>query len=165
MTQSQCRAVLTALIISGIVCVVPSSARQPPPPPAAQPVPSAGIPGGGEELTRGPIHEAFGQPVLDQTLAGHELTLEDQAAQLRRDHVAEWAVVRSQGVVGHRRPTLSHGERRAPAGTVSAGPRVAPGDQPGRVIGPARRPPHRRGPPEYHLLHKLAVKPSIRAFR
>ncbi len=37
---------------------------QPPPPPAPQPVPAAGAPAGVEELTRGPVHEAFGRPVV-----------------------------------------------------------------------------------------------------
>ncbi|MDB5313953.1 MAG: hypothetical protein JWO38_8155 [Gemmataceae bacterium] len=40
------------------------SAQQPPPPPAPDSAPVPGVPPGVEELTRGPVHEAFGRPVV-----------------------------------------------------------------------------------------------------
>jgi WXXGXW repeat (2 copies) len=46
---------LAGLFLAGVAIA------QPPPPPA--PSPASGAPAGAQELTRGPIHEAFGEPV------------------------------------------------------------------------------------------------------
>jgi hypothetical protein len=55
------------------------------------------------------VEEAFGlqdphQPILDQSLAGAQRTVQDQPAQLRRDHVTQGQVAVSDEyrVRGHR---------------------------------------------------------------
>ncbi|MBO0697710.1 MAG: YXWGXW repeat-containing protein, partial [Zavarzinella sp.] len=56
-----------ALALAGLFLASVAIA-QPPPPPA--PTPASGAPEGAEELTRGPIHEAFAQPTVFNPQAG-----------------------------------------------------------------------------------------------
>jgi WXXGXW repeat (2 copies) len=55
-----------ALTLAGMFLASVAIAQTPPPPP----VPAGGAPDGAQELTRGPIHEAFGQPTAFNPQAG-----------------------------------------------------------------------------------------------
>lgn len=58
------RSMLAAPVVGLLLGTALLTAQQPPPAPAPAPVPAAGAPAGVEELTRGPVHEAFGRPVV-----------------------------------------------------------------------------------------------------
>jgi hypothetical protein len=55
--------ILLAVPIAAIMSAALLNAQQPPPPTPA-PIPAGGAPAGVEELARGPVHEAFGRPLV-----------------------------------------------------------------------------------------------------